>query len=118
MVYKRSERVGDVIREEIASMILRGEIKDPRIGFVTITKVVLGSDMKAARVFFSTIGNAEDVEKTRAGLESASGYIRRILAKRLKLRHIPSVGFVFDHSLEYSDRIERVIKEIKEDKGL
>ncbi|MBI5559740.1 MAG: 30S ribosome-binding factor RbfA [Deltaproteobacteria bacterium] len=117
MAYKRSDRVGDLIREEIASMILHGDIKDPRIGFITITKVRMTGDLKEARVFFSLIGTKEEVEKTREGLQSASGYIRRTLAKRVSLRFIPSVTFTFDDSLEYSEHIERVIKEIKEKGG-
>lgn len=117
MNYKRSERVADVIKEEVASMILHGDIKDPRIGFVTITRVELTPDMKEAKVFFSQIGSAEDKAKSRNGLNHASGYVRRALAKRLDLRHIPNVSFVFDDSLEYADHIEKVIKEMKEGGG-
>lgn len=118
MSYKRSDRVGDLIKEEIASMILHGEIKDPRIGFVTITHVVLTPDMKDAKVYFSQIGTNADKEKSRNGLNNACGYIRRNLAKRLDLRHIPKVTFFFDDSLEYSDHIEKVIKGMKEGGGL
>jgi len=114
---KRLEKVGDLVRKEIASMLVLGDIKDPRIGFVTITKVRMTSDLKKAEVYFSTIGTSGDVEKCGEGLSSASGYIRRALAKRLDLRHIPSLNFTFDDSLEYSDRIERIIKKIKEEEG-
>ncbi|HAO92434.1 MAG: ribosome-binding factor A [Deltaproteobacteria bacterium GWC2_56_8] len=117
MSYKRSDRVADVIKEEVASMILHGDIKDPRIGFVTITRVELTPDLKEAKVFFSQIGSAEDKAKSRNGLNHASGYVRRALAKRLDLRHIPNVSFVFDDSLEYADHIEKVIKEMKEGGG-
>lgn len=117
MNYKRSDRVADVIKEEVASMILHGDIKDPRIGFVTITRVELTPDMKEAKVFFSQIGSAGDKAKSRNGLNHASGYVRRALAKRLDLRHIPNVSFVFDDSLEYADHIEKVIKEMKEGGG-
>ncbi len=114
MSSRRSERVGDLIKEEIASMILHGEIKDPRIGFVTITRVDLTPDLKEARVYFSQLGKKEEKDKSRNGLNNASGYIRRYLARRLDLRHIPTVSFFFDESLEYSERIEKVIKEMKE----
>ncbi|MDP2689349.1 MAG: 30S ribosome-binding factor RbfA [Deltaproteobacteria bacterium] len=114
MGYSRSERVGDLIKKEVASMILHGEIKDPRIGFVTITHVKLSPDFKDAKVYFSQIGSEKDKEKSRLGLNNASGYVRRALAKRLNLRHIPSVNFFFDDSLEYSERIEKVIKDMKE----
>lgn len=114
MNFKRSDRVADLIKEEIASLVLHGAIKDPRIGFVTITRVDMTPDLKEARVFFSQIGSDEDKEKSANGLNNASGYIRRHLAKRLDLRHIPAVTFLFDESLEYSDRIEKILKNMKE----
>jgi len=98
--------VADLIKEEIASLILHGEIKDPRIGFVTITRVDLTPDLKEARVYFSQIGSDKDKDKSRDGLNNASGFVRRYLAKRLDLRHIPKVIFFFDETLEYSERIE------------
>ncbi|WKZ33880.1 MAG: 30S ribosome-binding factor RbfA [Thermodesulfobacteriota bacterium] len=118
MSYKRSERVADLIKEEVASMVLYGEIKDPRIGFVTITKVELTPDLKEARIFFSQLGSPGDREKSRKGLESASGYIRRNLAKKLDLRHIPKITFLFDESLEYSEKIEKMIRDMKKEGDL
>lgn len=116
--YKRSDRVGDLIKEEIASMILHGEVKDPRIGFVTITHVRMSPDLKEARVYFSQIGADEEKLSSRDGLTSACGYIRRALAKRLKLKHIPTLSFFFDDSIEYSDHIDQVIRDIKKGGGL
>ncbi len=116
--YKRSDRVGDLIREEVASMILHGEIKDHRVGFVTITHVDMSADLKNAKVYFSQIGRREDKTKSREGLNHASGYVRRALAKRLSLKHIPTVSFFFDDSLEYSEHIEKVIRDIKKEGGL
>lgn len=117
MTFKRSDRVADLIKEEVASMILFGGIKDPRIGFVTITHVEMTPDLKEARIYFSQIGSVKDREKSRDGLNHASGFIRRNLAKSLSLRHIPKISFFFDDSLEYSERIEKVIREIKEGEG-
>lgn len=117
MTFKRSDRVADLIKEEVASMILFGGIKDPRIGFVTITHVEMTPDLKEARIYFSQIGSVKDREKSRDGLNHASGFIRRNLARSLSLRHIPKITFLFDDSLEYSERIEKVIKEIKADEG-
>lgn len=118
MGYKRSDRVADLIKQEIASMMLHGEIKDRRIGFVTITRVDLTPDLKEAKVFFSQIGSDADKEKSRLGLASACGYIRRSLAKKLDLRHIPSIIFLFDESLEYAEKIEKMLREMKEGGGL
>ncbi|MFQ5442938.1 MAG: 30S ribosome-binding factor RbfA [Thermodesulfobacteriota bacterium] len=111
--YKRSDRVGDLVREEIASMILRGEIKDPRVGFVTITAVKMTPDLKEAKVYFSQIGGEEEKRHSIEGLKSAVGYIRRNLAKRLNLKHIPSLSFFFDETLEYAEHIDEVLDRIK-----
>ena len=117
MTFKRSDRVADLIKEEVASMILFGGIKDPRIGFVTITDVEMTPDLKEARIYFSQIGGVKERERSREGLNHASGFIRKNLARSLSLRHIPKITFFFDDSLEYSERIEKVIKEIKEGGG-
>ena len=93
--------------------MLFGEIHDPRIGFVTITKAQVSKDLRQAKVYFSMIGNDEEKEKTMEGLQSASGYMRREIGKRLKLRYFPEITFKFDDSLEYASRIEKIIKEIK-----
>lgn len=116
--FKRSDRVGDLIRQELASMIVYGEIKDHRVGLVTITQVKMSPDLKDAKVYFSQIGSDSEKDESRQGLNNASGYVRRALAKRLSLKHIPTVRFFFDETLDYSDHIERVIKGIKEDGGL
>ena len=115
MDYKRSDRVADLIRGEVASMIAMGELKDPRIGFITITKVHMSAVMKRAHVFFSMIEEGEVREQSVEGLNSARGYVRRALAKRLDLKNIPEVLFEFDDTLEYSSRINQVIKSIHKD---
>ena len=112
--YKRSDRVGDLIRQEVASMILHGEIKDYRIGLVSITQVMMSPDLKDAKVYFSQMGSDQEKAKSREGLNSASGYVRRALAKRLSLKHIPTVRFFFDDTLDYADHIDRVLIGIKE----
>lgn len=112
MAYNRSERVAEEIRKEVATMLF-GEIHDPRIGFVTITKVQVSKDLRHAKVYYSIIGSDEEKEKTMEGLQSSSGYMRREIGKRLKLRYFPELTFKFDDSLEYASRIEKIIKEIK-----
>ena len=112
--YKRSDRVGDLIRQEVASMVVYGEIKDHRVGLVTITHVKMSPDLKDAKVYFSQIGSDQEKAGSREGLNNASGYVRRALAKRLSLKHIPAVRFFFDDTLDYSDHIEKVIKGIKD----
>lgn len=114
MTYNRAERVGEEIRKEIATMLF-GEINDPRIGFITITKVKVTKDLRQARVYFSMMGSDEEKTTTTEGLQSAGGYIRREIGKRLKLRYFPELLFKYDDSLDYATSIEKILKEIKSD---
>lgn len=113
MRYKRSQRVGELIHEEISNLLLRG-IKDPRIGFVTLTHVELSDDLKHAKVYVSVMGEEKDKEKTLQGLESASGFIRKELRRNLSLKYVPELIFKIDSSLDYSIRINEVLSEIEE----
>lgn len=113
MTYKRSDRISDLIREEISTMLVMAEIKDPRIGFVTITKAVLSEDLRSAKIFFSTMGTEEEKKKSQLGLQHSSGYIRRTLAKRLNLKYIPEIMFKYDDSIEYSSHINEILKGLK-----
>ncbi|MDY7033914.1 MAG: 30S ribosome-binding factor RbfA [Thermodesulfobacteriota bacterium] len=112
MEYKRADRVSDLLREEIARMLLR-EVKDPRIGFVTITDVEVSDDLRSAKVFFSMVGSEMELEKAMKGLNSASRFIKRKLGKRLRMRYIPDIVFKFDRSLEYGSHINGILKELK-----
>ena len=110
--YKRSDRVGDLVAQEVASMLMQGEVKDPKIGLVTITRVKLSPDMKHARIFFSVMGGDKAVRETGHALNRARGFIRRTLAKKVQLKYIPEILFEYDDSLEYSMRIEELLNDI------
>ena len=110
--YKRSQRVGDLIREEVADIIMY-RLKDPRIGFVTVTGVDMAPDMKSARIYVSVL-KEEDREVTLDILNSSKHFIRSLLAKRLSMKFIPTVEFRFDTSIEYGYKIDRLLKEIKD----
>lgn len=112
MEYKRKDRVGDLLHHEISQLLLKG-IKDPRIGFVTITGVDVSDDLKEAKVYYSVVGTEEEKKETQKGLKSAEGFIRSSLRKVLDLKHIPNLHFRFDGSIEYGDKIDRLLKEIK-----
>ena len=112
MDYKRSDRVSDLLKQEIAQMLLR-EIKDPRIGFVTITDVEVSNDLRSARVFFSIVGSNEEVAETTKGLDSASGFIKKKLGKRLRMRRIPNIVFKFDGSSAYGSHINSILKDLR-----
>jgi ribosome-binding factor A len=114
MDYRRPIKVGGVIKEEISRMLLR-EIKDPRIGFVTITKVKVSKDLRFVKVYFSVLGDQSAREDSLRGLNSATGFMRRELGRRLRLRHVPDIIFSFDPSLEYMSRLSELIHQIHED---
>ncbi len=108
---QRSRRVGEEIHREISALLQKG-LKDPRIGFVTITAVEVTPDLHLARVFFTVIGDEKARKDSEAGLARAVPYLRRELGKRLRMRYIPDILFRYDGSIEYGNRIETILKEI------
>jgi ribosome-binding factor A len=113
---KRSEKVADVIRKEISEMILLKTIKDPRIGFLTITRVLVSDDCRMARVYFSVMGDTDERDRSLEGLNSARGYIRKELGRRMSLRYTPDIIFQFDPSIEYAIHIDEVIHHLHEER--
>jgi len=109
--YKRSSRVGDQIRMEIAE-ILMTKVKDPRIGFVTVTAVEVSDDLRNARVFVSVLGS--DVGRTFEGLDAARPFIRSELGRRLKLRFVPELSFREDRTAEEAEKLTKLMDEMKE----
>jgi len=107
---RRTERVGEAVQALIAELLLR-EIKDPRIGLVTVTAVKVSPDLRHARVYFSCLGDAARRAETLRGLTSAAGFMRTQVARSLKLRVAPEIVFEFDPSLELSERISRLLKD-------
>ncbi len=116
MEFKRSQRVADLLHKEIADLVLR-RVKDPRVTSLTVTSVRVSDDLKFARVFYCLMGKAADEEKQTAldGLNQARGFIRQELGKRLHMRSVPQLSFQYDESLDYGDKIERLLKELKKD---
>ncbi|HIJ80829.1 MAG TPA: ribosome-binding factor A [Desulfuromonadales bacterium] len=110
-MHKRSEKVAVTIHEIVCTLLSRG-LNDPRIGFVTITGVEVTTDLSLARIFFSVIGDDAAKKSSEAGLNSAKGFIRREIGKRLTIRHTPEILFKYDTSLDYGSRIESLLKEI------
>jgi len=108
----RHDKLTEAIKKEV-SCILHDEIKDPRLGFVTITKVELTPNYRYAKVFFSVLGQEQDCKKTKEALDSALGFIRRLIAQRIRLRFAPEISFKEDKSSEYSFRIQEILEEIK-----
>ena len=109
--YKRSERLGELILGEISALVTR-DIKDPRIGFVTFTRVEMSDDLRYAKVFVSTLGTEEEKARTLQGLASATGYIRRHLGRVLHLRYTPEITFLIDASLEHGAKIAQLLRQL------
>jgi ribosome-binding factor A len=100
---------------EVLSEVLQREVKDPRVGFVTITDVKLTADLRHSRVFVSVLGDEDDVERSMAGLDSAKGYMRSALGKHLRIKYLPEIEFVLDSSGEEALRLEGIMKQVEEE---
>ncbi|RLB10644.1 MAG: 30S ribosome-binding factor RbfA [Deltaproteobacteria bacterium] len=113
---KRARRVGDAILKEIAYLLLF-RVGDPRVKGVTLTGIRLSDDLKHARVYYSVMGDADEVKVAQAGLESAKGFIKREIGIRMELRYVPDLVFIYDPSLKWSGQMDRLLEEIKGAKG-
>lgn len=110
---RRPQRLGEQLRAEISALLV-SELKDPRIGFATITEVRVTPDLCQAWVYISVLGSAEEQEQTLAGFRAAGSYIRRELAHRLSIRRMPELAFELDHSAERAARIEELLRQTKD----
>jgi ribosome-binding factor A len=115
--HQRSERVGQEIQAAIGEMLSRGQLKDPRIGFITITGVKVSPDLRTAKVYYSMLGTDAERAETQKGLDAAKGFVRREVTSRVHLRVSPEVFFVFDPSVDEGDKINRLLREVKEKEG-
>jgi len=110
----RSHRLSEELKNEISAIIAQ-EIKDPRVGFATVTEVKVSPDLRHARVLVSVLGSPEEKQATFDALIGATGYIRRLIGARVKLRHTPELSFVYDDSIEHGDKMMRLMEEIKKE---
>lgn len=111
----KNTRINGEVQREL-SVLIRKEIKDPRIHMMTsVTQVEVAPDLKTCKAFISVLGDAEEKKNTLAGLRSAEGYIRRLLAKNLNLRNTPEIHFILDDSIEYGVHMSHLIDEVQKD---
>ena len=110
----RIEKLQELIKQEMSKMLLR-EIKDPRIGFVTVTDVEMTGDLREAKIYVSVMGDEKKVKDSLKGLQSALGFIRREIGKRIRLRFTPEISFALDTSLDYSEHIQKILLDIEKD---
>jgi len=109
--YKRSTRVGDLIREEVADIIMH-KLKDPRLGFITVTDAQVSDDLRHARIYASILEDAKKEESLKV-LNSSARFIRSELCKRIKIKFIPELFFELDKSIEYGAKIDRLLNEVR-----
>lgn len=109
----RVGRVGEQIKKEI-SQIIQAELKDPRIGFITVTGVDVTNDFSQAKIYLSVLGNDDQKAETLRALARSSGFIRSELGKRIRMRKIPELVFKFDASIDYGSKIETLLQQINE----
>ena len=115
--FSRTLRVGEQIRRELAELI-RNEVKDPRVGMVTISDVEVTKDLAHAKVFFSVLGSESDVAASAEGLHRAAGFLRRELGKVMRLRVVPELRFVYDDTQERGTRLSALIDQaVREDRA-
>ncbi len=109
---QRAERVGEQLKKVISELIQK-EVKDPRIGFVTVTDVEVSGDLRHAKVFVSIFGSDEEREETMKGLDKATGFIRSEVGQRIRLRHIPEILFRYDQSITRGIRISKLLQQVR-----
>jgi len=111
--FKRADRVAELIQAELSDILLK-EIRDPRIGTLTVTGVKISDDLRVAKVFFVEMGQDTCSQETREGLKKATSFIRKELGRRLQLRYTPEIIFRADPSFAYGSRIDRILAELEE----
>lgn len=111
----RVEKLQELIKQETSKMLLK-EIKDPRIGFVTVTDVEVTGDLREAKIYVSIMGNDEKVQESLEGLQSALGFVRREIGRRIRLRFTPEISFALDKSLDYGEHIQKLLLKVGEGK--
>lgn len=111
----RSERVGEQLKKEI-SEIINQKLKNPNVGFVTVTEVEVTGDLSLATVYVTVLGEEKERKKSLEGLEKSKGFIKSEIAYRMDLRIVPDLKFKYDESIDYGNKIERMIAELNRDK--
>ncbi|HTM05138.1 MAG TPA: 30S ribosome-binding factor RbfA [Vicinamibacterales bacterium] len=113
----RPDRVGEQIRDEISSLLARGAVHDPGIGFITLTRVKVSPDLQVARVFYTSLGDEKARKETAKALQRAMPFLRRRIGGALNLRRVPELEFRFDESIQHQDRIEQILRELHDEEA-
>lgn len=110
---RRTDRLGEMFREDISALLQKG-LKDPRVGFVTISRVEVTEDLSYAKVLVSVMGDDKEKNSTLIALRNSAGFIRSHVGKNVKIRKMPELQFVLDESLEHAMNIQRILHELKD----
>lgn len=114
MAGQRMRRVNEAVREVLSEAIAEG-LKDPRIGFVTVTSVDTSADLRSAKVYVSVLGGEQETGETLAGLEHSRGFLQALIGRQLALKRTPQLTFVRDESIDYGFHIEKILKEMEDE---
>jgi ribosome-binding factor A len=117
MASHRPDRVGEQIRDELSALLSRGAVHDPGIGFITLTRVKVSADLQMARVFYTSLGDEKARRETAKALARATPFLRRQIGSLLSLRRVPELDFRFDESIEHQDRIEQILRDLREEEA-
>ncbi|PIQ88268.1 MAG: ribosome-binding factor A [Candidatus Omnitrophica bacterium CG11_big_fil_rev_8_21_14_0_20_42_13] len=109
---KRKDRVRELVREE-AGKIMQEELNDPRLGFITITRVEMTDDLRYAKIYYSVLGTPKQEKDTILAMNSASGFIRKLIAERIGLRFAPDISLKLDKSAKEAMRLDEIFKDIE-----
>jgi ribosome-binding factor A len=113
----RPDRVGEEIRDELSTLLTRGVVHDPGIGFITLTRVKVSPDLQVARVFYTQLGDEKAKKETAKALKRATPFFRRHVGSVLGLRRVPELEFRFDESIGHQDRIEQILRDLHEEEA-
>mgnify|MGYP001585944633 CR=1 FL=1 len=108
----RIERVNETVKREI-SVIVQQELGDPRLEFVTISRVDVSRDLRHAKIYFSVLGDQTGIEQAEHGFEAAKGLVRKLLSQRIRMKFMPELNFIYDKSLQYTIHLDEEIERLK-----
>ncbi|MFA5059915.1 MAG: 30S ribosome-binding factor RbfA [Candidatus Omnitrophota bacterium] len=108
----RIDRINESVKREVSDIVQK-EVKDPRLKFVTIMQAEVSRDLQHAKIYFSVFGDNSKIDSAQQGLDSAKGFIRKLVGQRVRMRYTPDIDFIFDESVSYGAHIEEIIEKIK-----
>ena len=114
---QRQLRVGELVRHAVSDLLTRGEVHDPKIGFITLTRVQVSPDLQVAHVYYTSLGDAAARKDTQKALDRATPFLRRQIGDRVRLRRVPELDFRFDESIAHQDRIEQILQDLHQEEA-